>query len=127
MFDITKKQEILWRNYFSKNSLMTEEEKEDFFNSASYIPYKGFGGIQVAEGHLEKAEKLLSNYIGQCNFDDNYQRPFLTENPINECFCYGKLFFDNSSIKDFLIVLIENNITVVNALFQDYNLIFPEH
>lgn len=126
MFDIVKKQEILWRNYFSENSLMTEEEKNEFFDSFSYFPYKGCGGIQVAKGDLKKAEKLLSDYIGECNFNDYYQQPFLTENSVNECFCYGKLNFTDSSMKKFLTILIENDIQIINALFQEYNLVFPQ-
>tara|TARA_B100000073_G_C23687249_1_gene554971 strand:- start:513 stop:902 length:390 start_codon:yes stop_codon:yes gene_type:complete len=126
MLSNVKKSEILWRNYFSTNSLMTEEEKKEFFESATYMPYKGCGGIQIAEGQIDKAEKLLAEYIGEYAFDDYYEFPFLTENSVCESFCYGKLTFPNNNASEFLNILIENDIKVINVLFQNYDTVFPQ-
>jgi len=126
MLNTVKKSEILWRNYFSSNSLMTEEEKKEFFKSATYMPYKGCGGIQIAKGQIDKAEKLLSEFIGEGRFNDYYEFPFLTENSVSECFCYGKLSFSNNNAAEFINLLIENDIKVINVLFQNYDTVFPQ-
>lgn len=127
MFCIVKKNEILWRNYFSLNSLMTEEEKNEFFSDACRMPYKGCGGIQIGEGQTKKAEKLLVQYIGENQFKEYYEFPFFNENSINECFCYGKLSFPEYNAVEFINILIDNDIKILNVIFQSYETIFPEY
>tara|TARA_E500000081_G_C6116880_1_gene345714 strand:+ start:815 stop:997 length:183 start_codon:yes stop_codon:yes gene_type:complete len=59
---------------------------------------------------IEEEKNEFFDYIGEYNFKDYYRQPFLTENSVSECFCYGKLNFTDSSMKKFLTILIENDI-----------------
>lgn len=124
MFEIDKKNEIILRCFFNEDSVMSEEEKNLFLDSICYIPYKGCGGIQVGLGQVDKAKKLLSDYIGESNFKDYYVESFIQDTGIAECSCYGKMTFPNQSFKEFFYILLDNNITIVNILFQDYDTVF---
>ena len=72
-FSTVSKNEILWRIIQSNNNsisqdLMTQEEKNAFLDSFSYMPHKGCGGIQVGKGQEEQAIKLLEEYVGEYEF-----------------------------------------------------------
>jgi hypothetical protein len=121
-FDNTFKNSIVWRAFYS--SLLNEEEKNGLLESYSYMPNKGYGGIQVANGQQDKAINLLQEYVGSQEFNYYPDYDFISDKSLF-CSCYGK--FEIEKISDFIKLLIKENITIINIAFYSYNDIHNEY
>jgi hypothetical protein len=111
---------IIWRCFFSKEQIMSEQEKNNFLDSISYMPYKGKGGIQVESGQLKQAKELLKDYVGEYEWK-YYPEYFLRDNQIDVSYCYGKFEVNSNNVREFLEILIKNGIVIVDVQFINYN------
>lgn len=115
---------IVWKVIQKEPSLLTDEEKEKFFNTYDYMPYKGCGGIQVeTEADKIKATELLKDFYNNDScWNDYFPKDFINVNGVPSTLCYGS--FSISKPIEFLKLLLEHNVSIVNVGFFEYNEIF---
>lgn len=110
---------ILMDSIFVDKSL-TEEEFKDMVENI-YLPYKGYGGICVAEKDKEKALRILREHAG-LSFDEYYEEGFISTNDrVSTSFSYGKFMVDDIHL--FLLDLYKNDVHVKDFGFfrHDYD------
>lgn len=116
--------QIAWAVIQEKPDFLTNEEKEVFWSNYDYMPYKGCGSIQVAtEEDKEKATELLKTYYDNDScWSDYFPEGFISVDHVNESLCYSHFSIDKPI--EFLKILLENNVKIINVGFFEYDDVF---